>query len=215
MGEHILEIVVMLLGAAILGFFIGWFLQKNKISDLEEYITTLEEKNNRLQGEYNENERALINCQTEKKKTEADKGRIETLLVECQGKLTVSDVELAKKEIDAKTEKTIKVNKKTDSKQESKKKITKKSPTLKPDNLTKIEGIGPKLSGILQKAGIETFKKLSEVKPEKISEILVKAGGNKYKRFDPETWPNQAKLATEGKWDELKKWQDEMKGGRE
>ena len=31
--------------------------------------------------------------------------------------------------------------------------------------------------------------------------------------MDPGTWPKQAKLAAADKWDELKKWQDEMDGG--
>ena len=31
----------------------------------------------------------------------------------------------------------------------------------------------------------------------------------------PATWPKQAKMAADGKWDELKKWQDEMDGGIE
>ncbi|NPA45160.1 MAG: 50S ribosomal protein L21 [Chlorobi bacterium] len=91
------------------------------------------------------------------------------------------------------------------------KKTTKKSET---DNLTKIEGIGPKIASILVEAGIDTFKKLSETKAEKISEILVAAGGNAYNRFDPTTWPKQAKLAADGKWDELKVLQDELDGGK-
>jgi len=214
MGEHIFEIVAMLLGAAILGFFIGWFWKQTKISDLEGYITSLEEKNNRLQGEFNETERILIDCQTEKKKLEADKNRIETLLIECQGKLTVSDVELAKKEIETTSEKITKVKPKKKIKDKPVKKVTNKNTIKKPDNLTKIEGIGPKLAGILKDAGIETFKKMSSAKSEKISDILVKVGGNKYKRFDPTTWPDQAKLASEGKWKELEKWQNEMKGGK-
>ncbi len=95
---------------------------------------------------------------------------------------------------------------------EAKKPVAKK--TIVADNLTKVEGIGPKLAGILKDAGIETFKKLSVAKAEKISEILVAAGGNAYNRFDPTTWPQQAKLAAEGKWDELKVLQDELDGGK-
>ncbi|RLD47946.1 MAG: 30S ribosomal protein S2, partial [Bacteroidetes bacterium] len=86
--------------------------------------------------------------------------------------------------------------------------------TSKPDKLTKIEGIGPKIAGILADAGMDTFKKLSTAKAEKISEILVAAGGNAYNRFDPVTWPKQAKLAADGKWDELQKLQDELNGGK-
>lgn len=31
---------------------------------------------------------------------------------------------------------------------------------------------------------------------------------------DPTTWPDQAALARDGKWDELKKWQDELNKGK-
>lgn len=82
------------------------------------------------------------------------------------------------------------------------------------DDLTKIEGIGPKISEILQKADITTFAKLADTESEKIGEILAEAG-SRYKSHDPTTWPEQAKLAAEGKWDELNKRQDELKGGRE
>jgi len=111
---------------------------------------------------------------------------------------------VAKKRVEKKVEKV--AEKKVEAK-----KTTKKSET---DKLTKIEGIGPKIAGILVEAGIDTFKKLSTAKAEKISEILVAAGGNAYNRFDPTTWPQQAKLAADGKWDELKVLQDELDGGK-
>jgi len=37
---------------------------------------------------------------------------------------------------------------------------------------------------------------------------------SRYKMHDPTTWPKQAKLAADGKWDELKKLQDELDGGK-
>ncbi len=106
--------------------------------------------------------------------------------------------------------------KKAEAKKVVKKETTPKTETktAKPDKLTKIEGIGPKIAGILADAGMDTFKKLSTAKAEKISEILVAAGGNAYNRFDPTTWPKQAKLAADGKWDELQKLQDELNGGK-
>jgi len=30
---------------------------------------------------------------------------------------------------------------------------------------------------------------------------------------DPTTWPAQSKMAADGDWDGLKKWQDELDGG--
>lgn len=85
--------------------------------------------------------------------------------------------------------------------------------TTKPDDFKKIEGIGPKIASLISEAGITTFKQLSKTKPEKISEILL-AAGSRYKMHDPTTWPEQAAIATEGNWDELKTWQDKLKGGK-
>ncbi|MCB0687374.1 MAG: 50S ribosomal protein L27 [Saprospiraceae bacterium] len=84
----------------------------------------------------------------------------------------------------------------------------------KEDDLKIIEGIGPKLESILKEAGITDLKVMSESDPEKIREILESAG-NRYKMFNPDTWPKQAGLAVEGKWDELKEYQDHLDGGVE
>ena len=208
MGGHIFEIIIMLFGAAILGFFIGWFLKNNKITELQGYIDALEDKNNRLQTDYNKNERLLIECQTEKRKAEAEKQQIEKLLINCEGKLTLSDIELAKNKIESTSQTLVSAPKTKD------KAKTKTKTKVKTDNLKRIEGIGPKIASILKEAKIDTFVKLSKAKAEKISDLLVKAGGNSYNRFDPLTWPEQAKLAAEEKWEELKKLQDELKGGR-
>ncbi len=86
--------------------------------------------------------------------------------------------------------------------------------TAKADDLKKIEGVGPKIASILAEAGYETFAKLAKADPDKIREILLEKGGKRYAMHNPETWPKQAELAAAGKWDELKKWQDELDGGR-
>lgn len=83
----------------------------------------------------------------------------------------------------------------------------------KADDLKKIEGVGPKIAEVLTAAGIATYAQLAESTPEAISGILEAAEGN-FAAHDPQTWPEQAKLAAEGKWDELKKWQDELDGGK-
>jgi predicted flap endonuclease-1-like 5' DNA nuclease len=80
------------------------------------------------------------------------------------------------------------------------------------DDLTRIEGIGPKVQGILKAAGVRTYAMLSSKTSEQIAEI-VKSGGFKTP-FNPETWPHQASLAMAGDWDSLKKLQDELNAGR-
>ncbi len=94
----------------------------------------------------------------------------------------------------------------------AKKTVAKKA--AKADDLKKIEGVGPKIASILSETGYETFAKLAKADPEKIREILLEKGGKRYGMHNPETWPKQAELAAAGKWDELKKWQDELDGGR-
>ena len=83
----------------------------------------------------------------------------------------------------------------------------------KKDDLKKVEGIGPKIEKMLNAEGIYTFVQLAQTEVSVIQNILDK-GGPAYKVHNPESWPFQAKMAAEGKWDELKKWQDEHKHGR-
>ena len=81
------------------------------------------------------------------------------------------------------------------------------------DDLTLIEGIGPKLAGILNGAGIKSLAQLARRKPNSLRKILV-SKGSAYRIHNPETWPTQAALAKSGKLDELKALQKELKAGR-
>jgi predicted flap endonuclease-1-like 5' DNA nuclease len=83
----------------------------------------------------------------------------------------------------------------------------------KPDDLTKIEGIGPKIASLLKADGIETFEKLSKSLEKTLKAILVKAGP-RFQMHNPSTWAAQAKIAAKGDWKALKKWQDELNGGK-
>ncbi len=77
------------------------------------------------------------------------------------------------------------------------------------DDLTKIEGIGPKIAETLDSAGIKTFADLAESSVDKLNEIISEVAGS----HQADTWPKQASLAAAGKWDELEKLQDELHGG--
>lgn len=87
------------------------------------------------------------------------------------------------------------------------------SKPAKADDLKKIEGIGPKASEALVNAGVDTFAKLAKKSAEEIKTIL-SAASSTLAHLDPQTWAAQAQLAADGKWDELKKWQDELNGGK-
>lgn len=80
--------------------------------------------------------------------------------------------------------------------------------------LTKIEGIGPKIEELLNKKGIHSYRQLSDTPIDVLEKIILDAGPNfATRRGMTGTWPAQAKLADQGEWDELGKWQDILKGG--
>lgn len=79
------------------------------------------------------------------------------------------------------------------------------------DDLKIIEGIGPKIAGVLQQAGITTFAQLAETSQERLTEIVQEA---KLRLANPETWAEQSALAAAGKWDELKELQARLNAGR-
>ncbi len=81
------------------------------------------------------------------------------------------------------------------------------------DNLKKVEGIGPKIEQLLNDDGIFTWAQLAATTVETIQGILRRAG-DRFRMHDPATWPDQAKLLAEGRLEELKKFQDFLKGGR-
>jgi len=110
---------------------------------------------------------------------------------------------------DKKAEKTEKKESSSEKKAETK--AVKKDKTGEVDDLTKIEGIGPKIAEVLTKNGIDSFAKLAEAKDEDIQEMIKDVRGN----HQAGTWNEQATLARDGKWDELKKMQDALDGGVE
>lgn len=79
------------------------------------------------------------------------------------------------------------------------------------DDLTVLEGIGPKVAKVLNEAGITSFADLAHADAVKVQERLNVAG---MQMMNPEGWIEQAKLAAEGDTEGLAKLQDELKGGR-
>jgi predicted flap endonuclease-1-like 5' DNA nuclease len=85
--------------------------------------------------------------------------------------------------------------------------------STKKDDLKIVEGIGPKIEELFNNAGIYTFAQLASTSFEKMKSIL-DAAGSRFQVHNPTTWADQSALARDGKWDELKKWQDELYKGK-
>jgi predicted flap endonuclease-1-like 5' DNA nuclease len=83
----------------------------------------------------------------------------------------------------------------------------------KNDDLKKIEGIGPKIEALLNSHNINTYSDLSKSSRDIIKKYLDE-GGPQYRVHEPESWPKQAKLASEGSWEELDKLQEKIVNSR-
>lgn len=81
------------------------------------------------------------------------------------------------------------------------------------DNLQRIEGVGPKCATLLYQSGIATFAALAHTPCTRLQEILT-AAGPRFRVIDPTTWPEQAQLAAQGKFDALDELQKKLVAGR-
>jgi large subunit ribosomal protein L21 len=79
------------------------------------------------------------------------------------------------------------------------------------DDLTILEGVGPKVAQILTEAGYASFADLAKADHVEVDKIL---DANKLQMLDSAGWIDQAKLAAAGDMEGLTKLQDELKGGR-
>jgi predicted flap endonuclease-1-like 5' DNA nuclease len=77
------------------------------------------------------------------------------------------------------------------------------------DDLTVIEGIGPKIDELLRANGIESFVQVAQLHVHDLLDILDR-GGPSFRLANPANWAQQALLAAENRWAELKQLQKEM-----
>ena len=81
------------------------------------------------------------------------------------------------------------------------------------DDLTVVEGIGPKIKELFHDHDVRTWTELADCSVDKCQEIL-KSGGKRFEIHKPGTWPDQSKMAALGQWQKLKEWQDALDGGK-
>lgn len=174
----LLFIVIVLLIAALLGFLIGYYLRKSmKCKKCAEW----------------EKENEALNLRI--KKLEEDNNALNARISKLNDEAAALKLTIGKLESEVKAA--------GEEKKTLKEAVSLRTGIIK-DDLKVVQGIGPKISKILINRGITTWKQLSETLPDTIREYLLQDGGERYRIHDPSTWPDQARLADEGKWDELK-----------
>jgi predicted flap endonuclease-1-like 5' DNA nuclease len=186
----LLFIIIVLLVAALLGFLIGYYMARGrarrKMATLEEEKAELEDKVRKLEDELRKMESERISLQGDVRRMDDEIASL---------KLTIDKLEkearLLEESVVAKPEEMIRQH-------------------AAADDLKAVLGIGPKISRLLMNRGINTWKALSEAAPDSIREILANDGGERFRVHNPDTWPHQARLLHEGRWDELKELQGKL-----
>jgi predicted flap endonuclease-1-like 5' DNA nuclease len=196
---------------SLIPFLLGWLAAYafHNVSGLREQNTSLTTKNAELTGEVNVLKGEATELRVIISQREAEIERLNE-----QMKKLKNDLIMAEGERNALREQIANAGLGLESaKVAAPKTITFADKKWKWDDLKIVEGIGPKIADLLNDKGIKTWKQLSETSPERLKEILDAAGPN-FQIHDPGTWPAQARLADQGKWEELKTLQDELSGGK-
>jgi len=79
------------------------------------------------------------------------------------------------------------------------------------DDLSIVEGIGPKIEDLLRANGVDGFVQLAQLDADDLAGILER-GGPSFRFANPEHWPEQAALAVQNRWADLKRRQRELIG---
>lgn len=182
----LLFIVIVLLIAAVIGYLIGYYLAKGRY---RKQIVLLEEEKAGLEA-------GIRKLEEEKQVLQADIRRMDDVIASL--KLTTDKLE---KEIRLLAEKP------------AAKAAKVPAGGVVTDDLKAVVGIGPKIARLLMARGITTWQNLAEAAPSMLREILVRDGGERFRIHNPESWPHQARLLHEGRWDELKELQEKLEAG--
>lgn len=186
----------------LLGLLLGWVLWakfKNKYDDLKDEYHELRMKYLNLEEE-------LKNCRAKSSEYSSDLSLLRGRIRECEReleektKLGGSDILSASAGFVGGTVSGSGI-------------ASDKFASLAEDNLQVVEGIGPKMNEFLRKNGIVTWSNLASKGSGDIKKLLDNEG-NKYRIIDPTTWPTQAKLARDAKWEELIAMQKQLDTGR-
>ncbi|MAU12021.1 MAG: hypothetical protein CL607_19520 [Anaerolineaceae bacterium] len=84
-----------------------------------------------------------------------------------------------------------------------------------PDDLTMIEGIGPKSAQALYDAGVTTFAQVSQMSPEELHRIVKVEANVRILNEATRTWPKQAQYIVRDDMEGLKSFQQYLISGRD
>lgn len=193
----------------LLGTLLGWLLfgQRNKVIELEK-------ENAGLKAQYNNLEKDYASLKYQLEEAQKDLSRIRLSLQKCESDKVVLNTKMEKLQAQISTDAGDATLGFASGGVAPAGGGLAFASIFKPDNLQIIEGIGPKIEEVLKNAGIREWSDVAASNEEALSGILLAANPN-YRIHNPASWPQQASLAMESKWDELIQYQKFLDGGRE
>lgn len=210
--DHTIEILLMLLVAFLLGLLLGYILWYK----WQKLYNELNAEHNRLKALHLELEKEHVGLKYQHEQCEKDNASLRTKVMSLEGEVTGLRFRLEKCESDMAVAMSS-VNAAPDLATASAAPIfmaaTMVAEPVSADDLKVVEGIGPKIEQLCNGIGVRTFAELAATPVDRLQQMLDDAGPA-YRTADPATWPHQAQLAAEGKWDELKTYQDFLIGGK-
>jgi predicted flap endonuclease-1-like 5' DNA nuclease len=81
------------------------------------------------------------------------------------------------------------------------------------DDLTVVEGIGPQIEWLCHGIGIRTWWDLATTEVSLLRTMLDDAG-SRFQIADPTTWPEQARMLSEGRWEEFRELSESVRATR-
>ncbi len=226
MFENIYEVSISLAAGLLLGGLISWFYMRQKIRERDEYIedleTSLMEKvedlNARVRGQKTNLERlnselsqreiviANLNASVQEKDDMISGYEAKIADLEKQNRDGLARAEVADERLRELDSSLI------EKEQEIAALIARVNAMQ--DDLSIIDGIGPKISAVLGLAGIKSFSQLASTDEDRIRDILEAENPNLLRLTNPSTWFEQARMAADGDWEALSSIQDKLKSVR-
>ena len=226
MFENIYEVSISLAAGLFLGIIISWSYWSPKVREREDHIENLETSLMKKVEDLNEQARGQkANLERLNSELSQRKEVIDTLNAKVQEKDDSIDVlkekvaDLEKQNRDGLTRAEVAETRVRElesfltEKEQEVATLSARANAMQ-DDLSFLDGIGPKVSAVLRFAGITSFSRLASTNIDRIREILEAENPNLLRLTDPSTWPEQARMAADGDWEALSALQNDLKSAR-
>ena len=226
MFENIYEVSISLAAGLFLGILISWLYWSPKVREREDHIENLETSLMKKVEDLNEQARGQkANLERLNSELSQRKEVIDTLNAKVQEKDDSIDVlkekvaDLEKQNRDGLTRAEVAETRVRElesfltEKEQEVATLSARANAMQ-DDLSFLDGIGPKVSAVLRFAGITSFSRLASTDMDRIREILEAENPNLLRLTDPSTWPEQARMAADGDWEALSALQNDLKSAR-